>query len=149
MSSVQSEYCRVCEKKADKCKSFFCKSCFRWSHAKCNGISSKFLHDLWLCGTCIRESLPFQHPHDESKKSDVDMSEFKHYFHQLNDIGDSDFDNDLSINCKYYDCSDFVSITDKAISVSFFHLNLSSLVKHFDELSSLFLSFNMILVSSE
>ena len=46
------------------------------------------------------------------------------------------------IDCKYYDTSHFNSLSFPNNSLSFFHLNISSLSKHFDELQILFNSLN-------
>ena len=47
---------------------------------------------------------------------------------------DSDFDY---VNCKYYSADDFSALRSNFKSFSLLHLNISSLEKHFDELSSL------------
>ena len=41
------------------------------------------------------------------------------------------------IDCKYYSTDEFSAIPDKMSALSFFHLNISSLEKHFDEFASL------------
>ena len=92
----------------------FCNFCLSWCHAKCNGINFKFIHELWFCASCKRETLPFESfLNFEETRVGADMSSFKRYFQQLNDIGIStanfqDVDEITSINCKYYDISKFL-----------------------------------------
>ena len=115
---------------------------------KCNGMSSKFISDVWLCKICNSEALPFGETSDDNN-----LRHFKSYFKHLNSVSESfsTFDNDIDndyvdnfaqINCKYYSPEDFASIPSKSKSLSFFHLNIASLEKHFDELCSLFSRLN-------
>ena len=71
------------------------------------------------------------------------LSGLKAYFSQLNNLTsfgsidhDEDQDESYHINCQYYSVDDFQSIS-KSNSLSFLHLNISSLEKHFYEFLAL------------
>ena len=122
--------------------SHFCKNCLRWSHAKCWGIESKFVKNVWLCKSCCRDNFPFSDFEPEPLRTGSDLNNLKSYFNRLDttSANDEDLDHaDISyINCKYYSCDEFLSIPSKDKSLSFFHSNISSLEKHFDEFTNLF-----------
>jgi len=44
----------------------------------------------------------------------------------------------ILLACKYYSCDEFISIPSKSKSLSFFHVNISTLEKHVEQFSSLF-----------
>ena len=91
----RSEICSICEKKVRIDKSHFCSVCQRRSHAKCNGIASKYILNVWLCKFCKIEMLPFSEIPDE-KTVGNDLSYLKSYFKHLNSISDtySNFNSD-------------------------------------------------------
>ena len=133
--------------------SHFCKNCLRWSHARCRGIESKFVKNVWLCKSCCRDNFPLSDFETEPLRTGSDLSNLKSYFNRLNttSANDEDLDHDdiSYINCKYYSCDDRyegidrnLSIPSKDKSLSFFHSNISSLEKHFDEFSNLFETLN-------
>ena len=84
------------EKKVRIDKSHFFSVCQRRSHAKCNGIDSKYISNVWLCKFCKIEMLPFKEIPDE--KTGNDLSYLKSYFKHLNSLSDSysnlNFNND-------------------------------------------------------
>lgn len=138
------ELCSVCNKKVKRSKAHFCQNCLRCSHSKCCGTEYKFLKDVWLCKLCRYDVFPFNDSEQNPEQTDNELSDFKTFFDQLNTVNSdnkstSEVDDVTRINCKYYSCDEFVSIPSKSKSLSFFHVNISSLEKHFDELSSLFL----------
>lgn len=149
----ESEVCSICNKKIRTNASHFCSVCKKNSHGKCNGISIKSASNVWMCKICKNEVLPFGEPFDERPIGN-DLSYLKSYFKHLNSISDTifnlDFDTDVSdyddsiahINCKYYSPEDLISIPSKSKSLSFFHLNIASLEKHFGELTALFSRLN-------
>ena len=65
---------------------------------------------------------------------------FETLFSTVNDVT-SKFngydDQDSRIECRYLDCSEFNSILPTSNTLSFFHLNINSLYKHFDTFSTL------------
>jgi len=67
-------------------------------------------------------------------------AQFETLFSALNNVATSfnGFDDqDSRTECRYLDCSEFNSILLTSNNLSFFHLNMNSLYKHFDNLSSL------------
>ena len=100
------------------------------------------MRDVWLCKLCHTSIFPFSEDSSGAQSSGVDLHGLKSYFSKLNsltDLGDGeddDFDEINRINCKYYSVNDFLSIPKRNV-LSFFHLNVSSLEKHFDEFSAL------------
>lgn len=144
-----NEKCSVCYRKVSSTSQFhLCKVCKKWSHAKCNGIVSKYLSNFWICVTCKNEAFPFYGSNvSDVIKLDSGVSNFKSYFQQLNNLVDpfihsstpEGFEN---VNCKFYDCFEFLSIPQKVKMFSCMHINISSLCKHFDELSELLSALN-------
>ena len=51
-------------------------------------------------------------------------------------------DGELSDKCEYYDCNEFKSSFLDSSKLSFFHLNINSLSKHFDDLTALMKELN-------
>ena len=145
----ESDVCSECNKSVSRSKSHECQNCFKRSHVKCLGIDSKYLQNAWLCNTCHRNAFPFfetELTHSNDKKIDSELSHLKSYFESLNLISDnvSNTENEEVTygNCKYYRCEEFSTLPFKHKSLSCFHINISSLEKHFDELLSLFLRLN-------
>ena len=136
------EKCGICNKTTRPDKSHFCQACEKWSHAKCNSIEYKNLRDVWLCKLCRVSIFPFSEDCSGEPTTGIDLRGLKSYFSKLNSLNsfdgfeNDDFDEINRINCKYYSVGDFLSIP-KRNSLSFFHLNISSLEKHFDEFSAL------------
>lgn len=93
--------------------------------------------EKWFCLKCISDSLPFC---DKSTplvfNSVLSSTEKRKFPSNLNPLKNSVAGNDNS-NYKYYDPIEFVSQKFNATHFSLFHLNISSLSKHFDELTSL------------
>ena len=68
------------------------------------------------------------------------ISNIKNFFTELNSINESNENGDENvawINCKYYDSEEFIKQFSNSKCFSAFHLNISSLTKHFDELQTL------------
>ena len=148
LNNMANNNCNVCEKFVRSSHAYVCNVCSRKSHAKCLGIQSKFFQDVWMCNICRQDVFPFSSFEPELTKlgGGNDLRGFKSLFQKLNSISDFNCLNDTndistSINCKYYTCDEFNSLSSKA-SLSFFHTNIASLSKHFDELSSLLLNLN-------
>ena len=54
------------------------------------------------------------------------------------------YDQSFNVNCKYYDCQELNAITAVSkFNFSAFHLNISSLSRHFDELNALLSILNL------
>ena len=146
---MQSEECSICARKIKSENSHFCPNCKKRSHAKCNGIEPKFIKNIWLCKLCRNQAFPEDQSHDQLPIG-KDISYLKSYFKHLNTIPSkfSDIDSQTSdqddfedhttkFSCKYFSPEDFLSLPPKKQSLSCFHLNISSLNKHFDNLSAL------------
>ena len=77
--------CNICNRKVRPTKSHFCPSCKTRSHAKCNSIESKHLHEIWLCKSCRDDIFPFSE--EASNKPQLqNLSNLKSYFSQLNNL---------------------------------------------------------------
>ena len=83
---------------------------------------------------------PFNSKSNYNIKNNKDISSIKSYFTELNSINESNengAENVAGINCKYYDSEEFIENFSNSKCFSAFHLNISSLTKHFDELQTL------------
>ena len=135
-------------------------------------------YSTWFCINCVDEIFPFSRITDNELKlmfcsdklldindlpSDLDVFpsfENNELYKKFNDfftsqsIGsfETDDDDEFSsnpINCKYFNIDDFCSsklVSNNSLSV--FHMNVSSLTAHFDELSTILnlLNFNFSLI---
>jgi hypothetical protein len=135
--------CNICSKSLRQTKSaHYCEICKTWSHLKCNNLDHH--SKTWLCKTCKHDIFPFSTDFD-SRTAPIrkDLSGLKSLFDELNslsmtssDLSEGDFESNC-VNCKYYSADEFSSLSSNCKSFSLLHLNISSLEKHFDELSSL------------
>ena len=158
--------CSICTKIVNNEDSVCCDLCDFWVHkATCSRLSDKEYEELskknsqpWYCQKCISSNLPFSMdlPNSETNQnksihiaSSTNIShELKTLFSNMNTIVNSGLqatDDDTNsetlfklISCQYYDTDEF---KDKFLNLnsklSAFHLNISSLSKHFDELNTL------------
>ena len=147
--------CGICKKSVAKNhRAFRCKICSFWIHIKCNSLSSTSYDKLktdnttWTCIKCINENIPFSKSSDEILKLimqginvdnlnnlNPENSSNKNFFNQLNEI--NFVSNDNVNRCLYYTLSELNNIKQNKRSLSVFHLNVSSLGCHFDELHTL------------
>ena len=146
------EKCNICDKKVNQNSAVLCQNCKRWSHAKCNLSRSKNVSHVWMCRQCKCETFPFENAIDDLSTTnlrDANRNNLKPYFDSLNYLTnksnslDIDENDDITlINCKYYTCDEFNSTFSDSDYFSFFHTNIASLEKHFDELSTLLSTLN-------
>jgi len=134
-----SKTCGICDKFIRTLNPFYCSYCSKWYHTKCLNIESKFSKNLWMCNKCRHDIFPFES--SPRHNSCYNLSDLKPLFNQLNSISflNSDVNSDeaTSIDCKYLESADLKSLFSKRKPYfSFFHLNISSLEKHHDELYS-------------
>ena len=154
--------CPVCNRVvSDSCKSIFCDCCNLWIHQnKCSGISPiqfKLLSsdkNPWLCCGCINANLPFSSCEVTSTEGVQHTAELRaqvlppcnrlndnvlNLIQDLNNVGvNTDIEPVNSNTCRYYECQDFNSaMSGICHRMSTFHLNISSMSKHFDELNTL------------
>eukprot|EP00111_Clytia_hemisphaerica_P017990 TCONS_00053257-protein len=94
--TMANDECSVCSKKITAKTFHFCPNCERRSHAKCLGVESKFLRNIWLCKLCRYDALP-NLDSDENLSIGKDISHLKTYFKHLNCISDtfSNFDSQI------------------------------------------------------
>ena len=136
--------CSICEKYVRS--GILCDICNKWSHTKCNNLTPtdfnflKNSEEKWFCTACIMSIFPFNSKSNYNIKNNKDISSIKSYFTELNSINESNengAENVAGINCKYYDSEEFIENISNSKCFSAFHLNISSLTKHFDELQTL------------
>ena len=145
--SVENPNCSVCYKLVHS--GIFCNICNTWVHPKCNQLNYKDFQNLqksnpdknWTCIQCNSEIFPFNNKYYSTfvpSKNDS-TTDLKSFFNQINSLDKtlSDVDEDCGVNCKYYDTEEFKNSFLKSKGFSAFHLNISSLTKHFDELNTL------------
>ena len=106
---METQSCSICARKLAIEKSHFCPICNRRSHAKCNGIETKFVKNVWLCKLCRNDALPNLNS-DEELPIGKDISYLKSYFEHLNSISDtfSNFDSQKDDQISEYDYNDRV-----------------------------------------
>lgn len=143
--------CSICHKLVrNNSKAIFCDFCKTWIHPKCNLLSSRDFdvlsnsdpNEVWSCLKCNSEILPFcsdQSSEVFAPNPNLDSSLF---FTKLNSIeanfSDTSEDEPFGTSdCKYYNVNEFNSVftnQTKSPYLSFLHLNINSLPKHFEEL---------------
>ena len=146
--SVENPNCSVCYKFVRS--GIFCNICNTWVHPKCNQLNYKDFKlfqktnpdESWTCIKCNSEIFPFNNKSYSnfvpSQNNNIDN--LKSFFNELNSLDNtlSSTDEDFPVvNCKYYETEEFKNLFSKTKSFSAFHLNISSLSKHFDELNTL------------
>ena len=85
-------------------------------------------------------TFPFNSKSNYNITSNENTSSIKNFFTELNSVNESSensAENVAGINCKYYDSEEFIENFSNSKCFSAFHLNISSLTKHFDELHTL------------
>ena len=138
-----------------------CDYCNQWVHIKCNNLNDldynllKSKNENWYCILCTPEILPFCQINEKisipkgnfNKPTDalVDL------MNNLNNFTNYEKENELNlVDCKYRDPDYFKNLIKdfKRKALSFFHMNICSLTKNFDnfdmllsELSELVLTF--------
>ena len=153
--------CKICNKAVAKTHAIKCDKCNLWVHTKCNKINlqtykyqQKTTHD-WYCLKCFAETIPF------SKISNQEFLELKqgrkikfkalalrqpdHNTFLIDKINDviNDPENE-TMSGKYYQVEELPPLmSDTENNFSFFHLNISSLPFHFEELQTLLTTYNL------
>ena len=121
-----------------------------WVHLKCNELNTSYFKTLvnssdtevWSCLKCNCELFPFnsyfEHQQEGQCPSNLTSNipqEIQNFFTEMKSSFGSNFqDEELlsNINCKYYDKSEFHTLSSSSNFFSFLHLNISSIPKHFD-----------------
>eukprot|EP00111_Clytia_hemisphaerica_P005667 TCONS_00016451-protein len=159
--------CSICLKSvSNNCNCIQCDICDLWVHQKkCSGLSREEFqsfsennnNDNWYCPRCINNALPLP-PEESIQQPDAggpSLNEnLKSILSNLNDIvtGITTSDNDENFDdiqfqsntCSYTTCEEFNSLlSHKSEGLSAFHLNISSISKHFDKLQTLLSQLNI------
>ena len=143
-----SPFCEKTVKTRDK--AMCCDLCSNWIHIKCNNLNDldyeylKSNDETSYCKTCIHEILPFCNKKINPNKinlgnAGIDLN-LKNLLCQLNDLSEKENnDNENLPNCKYRDVGYFSNlyVELKSKCLSFFHLNINSLSKNFDNFNHL------------
>ena len=138
----------------------YCYVCRHHFHLKCGEVNKKDMplpHD-WICPGCTMKTLPFGNINDENMKltihgfsdDNIDFCVDKCPSFSIQSLLDKmpgqkiDTDQFMSntILSKYYTASDFLSAKFSNSNFAIFHLNISSLQKHIDDLRTLLMCTN-------
>ena len=138
--------CAVCEGLTEGAPSFFCDLCQKWFHHQCNLPFAIKPPRVSTCVNCNCDLFPF------SICYDIDDKSFRfNYFHPsfsdlttIEEIRETNTDYNLNtIDCRYLDSDDFnFAFSNTSSHLSFLHLNICSLPKHFDEYNNLLETIN-------
>ena len=151
--------CGICHKSVAKNhRALQCIICMAWVHIKCNSVSAneyerlKGLTEDWFCIQCIKINMPLcsisgeqllllhqgKNLQLDSIPENVDLENAKNaeFIKEINGIKIQRADG-LDQNSDYYTPSEFNEIETRKKSLSFLHLNISSLGYHFDALHCL------------
>ena len=148
---INTYICRFCEKIIKtRDKAIWCDLCIKWSHIRCNYLDDldyehlKSHDEAWYCKTCIQEILTFCNKKINPNKINLGNAgidpNLKNLLCQLNNLSEKEnIDNENLPNCKYRDISYFsnLDVELKSKCLSFFHLNINSLSKNFDNFNHL------------
>ena len=148
---TNTDICPFCEKIVkNRDKAICCDLCIKWIHIRCNNLNDldyeylKNNDETWYCKTCIQEILPFCNKKINQNiinlgNAGIDPN-LKNLLCQLNNLSEKEnIDNENLPNCKYRDISYFsnLDVELKSKCLSFFHLNINSLSKNFDNFNHL------------
>ena len=148
---INTDICPFHEKIVKTCdKAICCDLCSKWIHIKCNNLNDldyeylKSNDKAWCCKFCIQKILPFCNKKINSNKINLGNAgiepNLKNLLCQLNSVSEKkNIDNEKLPNCKYRSISYFSSfdVELKSKCLSFFHLNINSLSKNFDNFNHL------------
>ena len=128
--------CAICDKLVEETPNFFCDFCQNWFHHECNLPLAINTPKVGSCLKCNCELFPF------SLCYELDDKNFRYnYFHTffsdiatIEEIRETNTEFTINtIECRYLDCDDFnFTFSNTSSHLSFLHLNISSLPKHFD-----------------
>ena len=133
--------CSVCGKQV-KNIGIFCNICNLWVHRDCNLLSKSDFKklvdsddtDTWSCLKCNSTIFPMNGSICNPPLEDYNEDENNHVQIMQDFFGTK--------NCKYYDIANFNSENFSNKWVSFLHLNITSIRKHFDNLEAFLYSLN-------
>ena len=132
-----------------------CNHCNQWMHIKCNDLNDLDYNllksnEFWCCILCTSEILPFctvnwvmSLPKGSLNKP---TGALINLMSQLSSLTDDEKENELKLaNSKYRDIDYFQKPARnfKRKALSFFHMNVSSLIKNFDDFNILLNDLNI------
>lgn len=141
--------CVLCSKCVSvRHKVVLCDICENWVHKKCANISNQNYELLssstepWFCTLCLCSALPFLNLSCSSDTSNVSNSSLLNLKYTVDNTQipptDSVSDNTSPIiSSKYFEVSELRKVFTNSTKLSLFHLNISSLPLHFDDLNNL------------
>ena len=150
MNSEKSENCAICDKTTATGNKFCCEFCQNWYHHECNlpTTATDSIYDVGSCLQCNCNLFPFSicydlsdstlrynylHPNFRKTFSDIKSRVENYYYDNYDD----------NVTCKYLECSDFrLKYPDSNSNLSFLHLNVGSLAKHYDNINSFLTNLN-------
>ena len=124
-------------------KAICCDLCIKWIHIRCkklNDLDYEYLKsndETWYCKTCIQKILPFCNKKINPNKINLGDAGIDPNLKNLSEKGN--IDNENLYKCKYRDVSYFsnLDVELKSKCLLFFHLNINSLSKNFDNCNHL------------
>ena len=139
--------CSVCKKSVlSQHKAICCDHCNQWVHIKCNNLNDldynllKSKNENWYCIICTPKILPFCQINEKMSIPKGNLNKptdaLVNLMNQLNNLTDDEKENEMNLpNCKYRDTDYFKNLTKdfKRKALSFFHMNVCSLTKNFDD----------------
>ena len=149
--------CAVCEKSVlNQHKAICCDHCNQWVHIKCNDLNDldynllKSKNEFWYCIQCTSEILPFCTVNSIMPLPKGNLNKptgaLISLMNQLNNFTDDKKENELKLpNCKYIEIHYFQKLSKnfKRKALSFFHTNVYSLTKNFDDFNILLNDLNV------
>ena len=130
--------------------------CNHWVHIKCNDLNDldysllKSKNEFWYCILCTSEILPFYTVNSIMPPPIGSLNKpagaLINLMNQLNNFADDEKENELKLpNCKYKDIDYFQKLSRnfKRKTLSFFHMNVSSLTKNVDHFNILLNDLNV------
>ena len=140
--------CEICKKNIDDIHvAACCCLCGFRAHKKCNRrhlinyVPADSKNQYPICINCKENTLPFQKQNkDLTEEVNNDKNDLKIYFNAINNsnvenVINTDEDETAPLNCKYVDYDNF-NHAENEKNLSFFHMNISSLGKHKEELET-------------
>ena len=149
--------CSFCEKSVlSQHKAICCDHCNQQAHIKCNNLNDldfnllKSKNENWYCMICIPKILPFCQINEKMSIPNENLNKstdaLANLMNQLNNFTDDEKENEMKLpNCKYRDTDYFKNLTKdfKRKALSFFHMNVCSLTKNFDDFQILLSDLNV------
>ena len=154
--------CNICNNPVAKNhKAIQCDKCQLWVHITCNKINLQRYNLLiedestWYCISCSKDLYPFSSLNDSEFHKTIQGKKIKFLTVAkkrsrnentlLNKLSDAINDENIDNSSSYFDESDFNKNFPKDLfdGTNFFHMNISSLCRNFDDLHTLLSEINL------